>query len=84
MSESDKKGGFLIMDEAKKLHAETSERKVKYDVALDDGKTKTYTLSKINVNLSYEDMDFLVRKIAKLQDVGEVTAIYEVQMNMIH
>ncbi len=84
MSESDKKGGFLIMDEAKELHAETSERKVKYDVMLDGGKTKTYTLSKINVNLSYKDMDLLVRKIAKLQDVGDVMQIYEVQTNMIH
>ncbi|MER1300437.1 hypothetical protein [Ligilactobacillus salivarius] len=72
------------MDEAKKLYAETSERKVKYDVMLDDGKTKTYTLSKINVNLSYEDMDYLVKKIAKLQDVGDVMQIYEVQTNMIH
>lgn len=72
------------MDEAKELHAETSERKVKYDVMLDSGKTKTYTLSKINVNLSYKDMDLLVRKIAKLQDVGDVMQIYEVQMNMIH
>lgn len=51
---------------------------------LDDGKTKTYTLSKINVNLSYEDMDYLVKKIAKLQDVGDVMQIYEVQTNMIH
>ena len=72
------------MDEAKELHAETSERKVRYDVMLDDGKTKTYTLSKINVNLSYKDMDLLVRKIAKLQDVGDVMQIYEVQTNMIH
>ena len=72
------------MDEEKKLRAETSDRKVKYDVVLDDGKTKTYTLSKININLSYEDMYSIVKKIAKLQDVGEVAVVREVQTNMIH